>query len=62
MKHLAATGVVYEADVDKYLSTTFSKALTNPIYRDAYPVRFVYEKLLSLSKSMILTIPCGPLA
>ena len=34
LKHLAAMGVVHEAGPDAYQPTSFSKALTVPVYRD----------------------------
>ena len=41
LKHLAAMGSIYEIGPNEYLPTPFSKALKEPIYRDAYPTMFV---------------------
>ncbi|MCJ1434794.1 hypothetical protein MMC27_004164 [Xylographa pallens] len=37
LKHLAAMGSIYETGPNEYISTPFSRALREPIYRDAYP-------------------------
>ena len=42
LKHLAAMGSIYETDSNEYVSTPFSSALKEPIYRDAYPAMFVF--------------------
>lgn len=34
-------GSIYELGPNEYLPTPFSKALEEPIYRDAYPTMFV---------------------
>ena len=34
-------GTIYETGPNEYLPTPFSKALKEPIYRDAYPTMFV---------------------
>ena len=41
LKHLAAMGTIYETGSNEYVSTPLSKALREPIYRDAYPTMFV---------------------
>ena len=41
LKHLAAMGSIYETGPNEYVSTPFSKALKDPIYRDGYPTLFV---------------------
>ena len=38
LKHLAAMGTIYEADVDQFLPTRLSKALTQSMYADGFPV------------------------
>lgn len=40
LKHLAAMGSIYETGLNEYVPTPFSKALKEPIYRDAYPTLF----------------------
>lgn len=34
-------GSVYETGPNEYISTPFSKALKDPVYRDGYPTAFV---------------------
>ena len=41
LKHLSAMGTIYEIGSNEYLPTPVSKALKEPIYRDAYPTMFV---------------------
>lgn len=41
LKHLAAMGSIYETGPNEYVPTPVSKALKEPIYRDAYPTMFV---------------------
>ena len=41
-KHLAAMGSVYETGLNEYVSTPFSRALKEPIYREAYPTMSVF--------------------
>ena len=41
LKHLAAMGSIYETGPNEYVPTPFSKALKEPIYRDAYPFMFI---------------------
>ena len=41
LKHLAAMGTIYETGSNEYVPTPLSKALKEPIYRDAYPTMFV---------------------
>ena len=41
LKHLAATGTVYEVGPNEYLATPLSMALKDPIYSDQYPAMFV---------------------
>ena len=40
LKHLAAMGSIHETGPNEYVSTPFSKALKEPIYRDAYPTMY----------------------
>ncbi|CAF9930697.1 hypothetical protein IMSHALPRED_008255 [Imshaugia aleurites] len=40
LKHLAAMGSIYETGPNEYVPTPLSKALKEPIYRDAYPTMF----------------------
>ncbi|CAD6587022.1 MAG: hypothetical protein ASARMPREDX12_002571 [Alectoria sarmentosa] len=40
LKHLAAMGSIYETGSNEYVPTPLSKALKEPIYRDAYPTMF----------------------
>ncbi|KAM0795729.1 S-adenosyl-L-methionine-dependent methyltransferase [Usnea florida] len=42
LKHLAAMGSIYETGPNQYISTPFSKALKDPIYRDGYPSTFEF--------------------
>lgn len=41
LKHLAAMGTIYETGPNEYVPTPLSKALREPVYRDAYPTMFV---------------------
>ena len=60
LKHLAAMGSIYETGSNEYVSTPFSSALKEPIYRDAYPTMFVFLNLhLRLSFFEELTMPIG---
>lgn len=38
LKHLGAMGTIHEVDADLFLPTPLSKALTQPIYSDGFPV------------------------
>ncbi len=42
MKHLAAMNIVAEKEADTYVSTAFSKALTEPKYRDGVTYWFFF--------------------
>ena len=60
LKHLAATGSIYETGPNEFISTPFSSALKEPIYRDAYPTMFVYLIIhLRLPFFEELTMPIG---
>ena len=60
LKHLAAMGSIYETGSNEYVSTPFSSALKEPIYRDAYPTMFVFPILyLNLLLVKELTMPVG---
>ena len=60
LKHLAAMRSIYETGSNEYVSTPFSSALKNPIYRDAYPTMFVFLILyLTLPLLEELTITLG---
>ncbi|KAL8824346.1 MAG: hypothetical protein Q9191_005115 [Dirinaria sp. TL-2023a] len=43
LKHLAAMGTIYESGPNEYIPTPKSKALKEPMYRDAYPTLTQYK-------------------
>ena len=50
-------GSIYETGPNEYVSTPFSKALRDPIYRDGYPITFVLLFVLqALLNSAGLTV------
>ncbi len=54
LKHLAAMESIYETGPNQYVPTPLSKALSEPIYRDAYPTMFVLPRSL-----FCYSIHCG---
>ena len=50
-------GSLREVDADEYALTPFSKALRQPIYRDAYPAMLVFPSLHHLGRSFLRNRP-----
>ena len=54
LKHLAAMGSIYETGPNEYVPTPFSKALQEPIYRDAYPTMYCFSKCNSVTRQLTM--------